>query len=100
MREVEIRNKVVKFVRNLIPYHSPDVSPFERPLTDAELRDFAAGFSQYRHKAFTLPHLNLANILPGADRLGKPLHRLDGKALGRFPALGRYATSRVVSMVK
>jgi SAM-dependent methyltransferase len=96
-----VRNsKVVKFVRNLIPYRSPDVSPFERPLTDAELRDFATGFSRYSHKAFTLPHINLANILPGADKLSKPLHRLDGKVLGRFPSLGRYATSRVVSMVK
>lgn len=96
-----VRNsKLVKFVRNLIPYRSPELSPFERPLTDSEMREFAAGFSQYDHKAFTLPYINLANVLPGASKLSKPLYRLDGKVLRRFPSLGHYATISVVTMVK
>ncbi|HYG80839.1 MAG TPA: methyltransferase domain-containing protein [Pyrinomonadaceae bacterium] len=99
--EEPVRNsKFVGFVRNLIPYRSPDVSPFERPLTDAELREFASGFSEYSHRAFKLPYINLANVLPGAGRLGKPLYRLDGKLLRSFPSLGYYATTRVVAMVK
>ena len=33
-----VRNSpVVRFVRSLIPYRAPDISPYERPLTDAEL---------------------------------------------------------------
>lgn len=96
-----VRNsKLFRLVRNLIPYRSPNVSPFERPLTDAELRDFASGYSQYSQRAFKLPYINLANILPVADRLRDPLFRLDGKLLRRFPSLGHFATTRVVAMVK
>lgn len=32
------------FLRKLLPYRSPDVSPFERPLTTSELTSFAEGF--------------------------------------------------------
>jgi 2-polyprenyl-3-methyl-5-hydroxy-6-metoxy-1,4-benzoquinol methylase len=99
--EEPVRNsKLVKFVRNLIPYRSPDVSPFERPLTDEELKSFAAGFSEYRCKAFTLPHTNLARLLPVVNRYCKSLYRLDGRILGQFPLLGYYATMRVIEMVK
>jgi 2-polyprenyl-3-methyl-5-hydroxy-6-metoxy-1,4-benzoquinol methylase len=96
-----VRNsRFIKFVRNLIPYQSPDVSPFERPLTDEELKNFAEGFSGYRSKAFTLPHINLAQLLPVVNRFSKPLYRLDGKVLNQFPSLGYYATMRVIEMVK
>ncbi len=99
--EEPVRNsKLVKFVRNLIPYRSPDVSPFERPLTDEELKNFAEGFSEYRSKAFTLPHTNLARLLPVVNKFSKPLYRFDGKVLGQFPFLGYYATMRVIEMVK
>ena len=38
-----VRNsRIMRLVRKLIPYSSPDVSPFERPLTDRELKNFAA----------------------------------------------------------
>jgi hypothetical protein len=60
-----VRNsKFVKFVRNLIPYEQPDISPFERPLTDAELRNFAKDFSAYNSRAFSLPFVNLLDVLP------------------------------------
>jgi len=96
-----VRNsKLMKFVRNLIPYQAPDVSPFERPLTDRELEDFAGAFSEYRSKAFTLPYINLAQILPVVNRHCTPLYRLDGKILGHFPSLAYYATTRVIEMVK
>ena len=96
-----VRNsKLIKLVRKLIPYQSPDVSPFERPLTDQELKDFAVGFSHYRSRAFMLPYLNLAEVLPGADRLIHPLFRMDGAILKRLPALGYYASVRVIEIVK
>jgi ubiquinone/menaquinone biosynthesis C-methylase UbiE len=96
-----VRNsKVIKLLRGLIPYQAEDVSPFERPLTDEELADFAHLFSSYQTRAFTLPHINLIGILPGANRLIPPLQRLDGKMLRRFPSLDYYATVRVIEMVK
>lgn len=96
-----VRNsKVVWFIRNLIPYKSPDVSPFERPLTDAELKEFADGFSDYHSRAFMLPYVNLAEILPFARPLVKPLYRLDEAVLRRIPRLGYYATTRVIQITK
>ena len=73
---------------------------YERPLTDEELADFGEAFSQYRSRAFTLPHISVAGILPGANKLIGPLQRLDGAVLKRFPSLDYYATVRVIEMVK
>ena len=96
-----VRNsKVIKLLRGLIPYQAEDVSPYERPLTDEELADFGHGFSQYRSKAFTLPYINLAGILPVANKFMNPLQRLDGAVLRKFPSLDYYATVRVIEMVK
>jgi len=96
-----VRNsKVIKLLRGLIPYQAEDVSPYERPLTDEELADFGEGFSQYRTKAFTLPYINLAGILPVANKFMRPLQRLDGAVLRKFPSLDYYATVRVIEMVK
>ena len=91
---------MIKLLRGLIPYQAEDVSPYERPLTDAELADFAHLFSQYRSRAFMLPHLNLVSILPVVNKLIPPLQRLDGSVLKRFPSLDYYATVRVIEMVK
>jgi asparagine synthase (glutamine-hydrolysing) len=96
-----VRNsKVIKLLRGLIPYQAEDVSPFERPLTDEELADFSHGFSQYRTKAFTLPYINLAGILPVANKFMNPLQKFDGAVLRKFPSLDYYATVRVIEMVK
>lgn len=96
-----VRNsKLMGFMRNLIPYQAPDISPFERPLTDGELKDFADGFSDFRIRAFTLPYINLAEILPGTGRMIHSLYRFDGAILKKFPALGYYATVRVFEIVK
>lgn len=97
-----VRNSgFVKFVRGLIPYKSPDVSPFERPLSDRELNEYADGFSAYRSKAFTLPTTNLVNILPPLEkRLGDACYRWDAAVLRALPPLAHFATVRVVEMVK
>jgi ubiquinone/menaquinone biosynthesis C-methylase UbiE len=97
-----VRNSgFVKFVRNLIPYTSPDVSPFERPLSDRELAEYADGYSSYRSKAFTLPTTNLVNILPSLERrIGDACYRWDAAVLRALPPLAHFATVRVVEMVK
>jgi SAM-dependent methyltransferase len=97
-----VRNsRLIKTIRRLIPYRSPDVSPFERPLTDRELQDYAQGFSAYRSKAFLLPTTNLVDVIPPLSRRYiHACHRKDAKALRRFPKLAFYSTVRVIELTK
>ncbi len=96
-----VRNSaMVRFLRSLIPYRAPDISPYERPLTDAELRGFAAPFSSTRSRAFNLPFVPLGALLPIVRNNVDPLYRFDGMLLKRVPALGYYAGIRVIEVVK
>ncbi len=96
-----VRNsRALAFVRALIPYRAPDVSAFERPLTDAELRNFARRFSSYRVRAFSLPYVNLAQVLPRVRRSINAFYRFDAKVLRRVPALAHYAGIRVFEVTK
>lgn len=96
-----VRNsKFIKFVRNLIPYQQPDVSPFERPLTDAELKEFAARFTNYKSRAFSLPFVNLVEILGMSENAFHKATKIDGKILQKAEFLNYYASVRVVEMTK
>jgi len=88
----------IRFVRRLIPYTAPDVSPFERPLTTKELRQFSARFKGFEIRAFDLPHVSLAGVV--APRLITAAHRLDRRILDALPFLGRYAAVRVFQITK
>ena len=66
----------------------------------AELRQFSAEFREYRTRAFSLPFINLARVVPALDRYIMRLYRLDGAILKRTPALDAFAGIRVVSMRK
>lgn len=93
-------SKLLKFVRGLIPYRAPDVSPFERPLTDVELEAFAEGYRSYRNKAFALPYLRLAALLPVVRNYINEIYQFDDKVLRQFPRLDYYASIRVIEMIK
>lgn len=96
-----VRNsRVVRFVRGLIPYRQPDISPYERPLTDEELREFARPFSSVRQRAFLLPHVALGQILPVVNRRVDLLYRSDRAIMQRVPALAYYAGIRVLELTK
>lgn len=96
-----VRNsKVIKFVRNLIPYQQPDVSPFERPLTDAELEKFAERFSAYQSRAFSIPFVNLVEVLRLPESVLHSAIRIDGKILKAAPFLKNYTSVRVMEMTK
>ena len=96
-----VRNSaLVRFLRSLIPYHAPDISPYERPLTDGELREFAAPFSSMRSRAFTLPFVSAGQLLPIVREHVDRLYRADGEILRRLPALTYYAGVRVFEVVK
>lgn len=96
-----VRNsKFVKRMRALVPYRAPDVSPFERPLTDRELNEFSRGFVVSRTRVFSLPHVNVVQVLPVVRRGINPMYRLDRALLKRFPSLEPYASARVLELVK
>jgi SAM-dependent methyltransferase len=96
-----VRNsKLIRGLRRLIPYHAPDVSPFERPLTDREMEDFAEGFSGYKARPFLLPYTSVAGIIPVVRHRTEHLLRLDRSLLNNFPSLGYYAGIRVVEIIK
>ena len=96
-----VRNSpVVRFVRSLIPYRAPDISPYERPLTDAEVARFATGFSKWSVRAFALPHVQVGQVLPVVKNHWRTLYAWDRAALDRAPWLSRYASIRVISLTK
>jgi ubiquinone/menaquinone biosynthesis C-methylase UbiE len=96
-----VRNSaVIRFVRSLIPYRAPDISPYERPLTDAELRRFAQGFSAWSVRAFALPHVQVGQVLPVVKQYWRALYALDRRVLDALPWLSRYASIRVISLTK
>lgn len=93
-------SKVVRTVRRLIPYRSPEVSPFERPLTDSELEEFADGFTPGRSRVFVLPQTLLLTKLPVIGDWRKPLAWQDRLMMRAFPALRHYALSRVFELIR
>ena len=46
------------------PYRAADISPYQRLLTDEELRRFATEFKKWSVRAFALPHVQVAQVLP------------------------------------
>lgn len=96
-----VRNSaVLRFVRRLIPYRAPDISPYERPLFDRELRAFAAPFRDCRSRAFGLPHVRVGELLPPWRRNPETLYKTDKAMLAAVPPLARYAAIRVLTLTK
>lgn len=93
-------SSLMRAARKLIPYRAPDLSPFERPLTDRELGQFAEGYTSFRSKSFLLPTTSVLNLLPLTRGHSARWLRWDAALLRRVPALGLYAGIRVVEMVK
>jgi SAM-dependent methyltransferase len=98
--EEPMRNsKVVSKVRGLFPQRA-DVSPFERPLTEQEMREFA-GPCKYRAKTFQLLLSSLASLVPaGKGQAARLSAHADACLLRHFPSLAYYGTVRVFEMVK
>jgi SAM-dependent methyltransferase len=91
---------VYRIVRKMIPYRQPDVSPYERPLTTAELKSFAAGFNIEAWRAFSLPFVSLVQIAPVLNPYVHPAHQFDKMLLERLPSLAHLSTVRVVALKK
>lgn len=91
----------LRLLRKWIPARLPaHVSPYERPLTLAELDAFSSGFGKGRARSFELPWVRAAGRMPFLrDRL-MPLRRLDRTLLSRFPSLEYYAAIRVFEVFR
>jgi SAM-dependent methyltransferase len=96
-----VRNsRVLALLRRLVPYRAPDISPYERPLTDGEIKTFSAGFRQGRSRIFGLPPLRAAELIPRfRDRIDG-WYRADRWMLAHHAWLGRYAAIRVFEIFK
>jgi len=93
-------SRLVRAVRRCIPYHAPDISPFERPLTTPEVERFSARFRSHTMRAFSLPFVNVVGAIPTLRAYVPAAHRLDGAALTRLPALAPFSTIRVFELRK
>ena len=95
-----VRNsKVLTRVRQLFPRRA-DVSEYERPLTDAEIKDFAKPCS-FHAKTFQLPLSTLTDFLPfGEDHAFSFSAHLDAHLLRLCPPLIHYGTVKVFQIIK
>src|SRR5437588_959685 len=80
-------SRLLRAARRCIPYRAPDVSPFERPLTTNELQRFASRFQSYSTRAFSLPFVNVTQVVPPLRRYVHAAYRVDGAILRRMPGL-------------
>jgi len=96
-----VRNSAaLGLLRRLVPYRAPDISPFERPLTDRELGRFAGGFSRCEARAFELPPVQAARLFRRLRNRCHALYEWDRRLLRAAPWLARYASIRVIFLTK
>jgi ubiquinone/menaquinone biosynthesis C-methylase UbiE len=96
-----IRNsRLMAFLRNLIPFQQADLSPFERPLTDAELATYAEAFSSCKVRSFSLPFVNLIEVLGLPSWIYERAVTIDRTFLDNFSFLQNYATVKVYEISK
>lgn len=96
-----VRNsRLLRWVRSLIPYKQEDVSPYERPLVDAEVASFSRRFTRRRQRSFSLPFVNVAQIAPALKKHILSIYKWDGFILRRAPFLKPFATITVFELVK
>jgi len=93
-------SRLYRAARKLIPYQAPDVSPFERPLTTAELIRFSARFHLTDLRRFRLPFVSLVQVAPMLRRWTNAAHSLDASLLRRFPRLARFSSVTVFEIRK
>ena len=91
---------LVRRVRGWVPYRTPDVSPHERPLSAAEIAQFAMRFRSSSARAFCLPFVSVTHVVPPLQRYMAGAYRLDAAVLKRFPRLTPFAGVRVLHLWK
>ncbi len=96
-----VRNsQIIKIARKLVPYEAPDISPYERPLTDKELQTFGKEFSSYSSRGFTLPTTEFLETFSFLKKFKKLSSQFDQSAMNLIPSLKHFAGRRVVELIK
>ncbi len=96
-----IRNsRVLRALRRAVPYHAPDISPFERPLLDEEIAAFSSRFSGSRSRVFCLPFVQVASVIGISRRHLDRLYQYDARLLRNLPRLSKYSSVRVIEVTK
>lgn len=93
-------SRLLRAIRACIPHQAPDVSPFERPLTTAELDAFGKPFVRLHTRAFDLPFVRAAHTFHPLRRFLRQAYRGDAGILRRVPQLTRFAGIRVAEFIK
>jgi SAM-dependent methyltransferase len=94
-----IRNsRLASALRRLVPYRQLDVSPFERPLRNADIAAFAAAFDESERRDFELPLTRLATNRKFSSKAQTFLRRFDRAALARWPWLRVFAAMTVLNV--
>jgi len=93
-------SRLFRSVRKLVPYRAPDVSPFERPLTTAELKQFAGRFRLDHLRSFRLPFVSVVQLTPMLRRWTDDAYRLDARLLERYPRLAALSSVTVFGIRK
>jgi hypothetical protein len=75
------------------------VSPFERLLTDEELRRYSITFSRRHARAFILPTTRALELLRLPVGLRRKLYEADARLLRQSPGLARHETGQVLEGV-
>lgn len=85
----------IRFLRRLIPYRHPDISPYEYPLTHKQLEDFVRGFELSATRRFDLPPRRLAELIGWSQVFPR---KLDQWLLTTLPWVGHFAAIIVFKM--
>lgn len=92
-------SRLVAKLRALFPKRA-EVSPYERPLTTREMKEFARP-CRFQAKTFQLMFSSLASLAPRwTRRTTRVSAQLDAYLLRHFPTLDYYGTVTVFQMVK
>lgn len=91
---------LLRKVRPLFPWRDPDVSPYEHPLTRADIEFLRAGFASSSIRAFVLPHVTLAERLRFGSAVVDRSYQLDKRILNHVPRLAGFAAIRVIELSK
>lgn len=89
-----------RLLRRVFPNRSEDISPFEYPLSTAQLERFRGRFRSGPRRRFQLPGTTVLEKLGLPEALIRPARLLDRALLGAVPALGRWATVEVFQVAR
>lgn len=93
-------SRLIKFARRVFPNKSEEISPFERPLTSAEIKTFGRRFEKMIVRYFWLPPVRLGERLRLSEGTLKRLYAADSRLLRRWPRLKRLASISVIELAK